>query len=215
MSTRTANIIVLILVVATFVAGFVLYPQLPDRIASNWNASGEADGYMGKFWGAFLLPVVLLGLWFLYWIVPKIDPLKANIDQFKRYYNGFWIFLFLFLTYIYGLQMAWNLGARFDFVRAMIPALSMLWYVVALVIENAKRNWFVGIRTPWTLSNDIVWERTHKLGGKLFKLMAAITLIGLLFGGEMTFYLIIGAVIGISIIPVVYSYVEYRRIEQG
>ncbi len=209
---KVTNIILLLLIAIALVVGVIFYPQLPDQVASHWNAAGEVNGYMTKFWGVFFLPILLAGLFLIYWIVPRIDPQKSNIQSFRKYYNYFWIVGFLFLLYIFGLQIAWNLGTRFNFSTAIIPAMVVLWYFVGIVIEKSKRNWFVGIRTPWTLSSDVVWEKTHKLGGKLFKLAALISLLGLLFPSGIAMLLIIAPVVIIAIITIVYSYVEYRKL---
>jgi uncharacterized membrane protein len=87
----------------------------------------------------------------------------------------------------------------------IVPAVGLLIFYIGFILPKAKRNWFVGIRTPWTLSSDIVWEKTHKLGGILFKLVGAITIFGI-FINEVAFYLTIFSAIGVSIFLFIYSY---------
>lgn len=194
-----------------FIVASIAYPTLPNQIASHWNTVGEADGYMDKFIGTFLLPIIMTVLLGLYTIVPKVDPLKENIESFRAYYNGFWIFFFIFFAYIFGLTLAWNLGYSFNLITAMTPAFSLMLYTVGVLVENAKRNWFVGIRTPWTLSSDTVWQKTHQLGGKLFKVAALLPLIALFTKDES---LIVGSLSASALIagliPIVYSYFVYR-----
>lgn len=203
-----------LLVIAAFVMGVIFYIKIPTaEIATHWNVSGEADGDMGKFWGVFLLPIISFVLFILYWIIPKIDPLKGNIEQFRTYYNTFWFSLFLFILYIYGLQMAWNLGARFHFGLAIIPAMAVLWYVAGVMVEHSKPNWFVGIRTPWTLSSDVVWDKTHKLGGRLFKLLSFTTLVSLLLRENAIVIALVAPAIAVVCITVIYSYIEYRKLK--
>jgi len=189
----------------------IAYPSLPDQIASHWNTVGEADGYMDKLVGLFMLPGVMAAMLGLYFVIPKIDPLKENIESFRAYYNGFWIFFFVFFAYIFGLTLVWNLGYSFNLIATMTPAFSLMLYMAGVLIENAKRNWFVGIRTPWTLSSDVVWNKTHQLGGKLFKIAALLPLIALFTKSES---LIIGSLsvsaLMASLIPVVFSYFVYR-----
>jgi uncharacterized membrane protein len=122
------------------------------------------------------------------------------------------MFLLAFLLYVFGLQLAWNLGARFDFVQALIPALAVLWYVTGVVLGQIKRNWFMGIRTPWTLSSDAVWDRTHALGGQLFKIAAVISLAGLFFRGGLVIVMVIVPVLAVAVVTVAYSYVVYRQL---
>jgi uncharacterized membrane protein len=213
MQTKITNIILLTLVVVSFVAGLVVYQYLPDRVASHWNSAGEVNGYMNKFWGIFLTPFILIGMFLLYFIIPKIDPLKSNLESFKKYYNIFWLFFFLFLIYIFILQISWNFGLRFNFTMAIVPALAALWYFLGAIIQKAKRNWFFGIRTPWTLSNDIVWDKTHKLGGKLFQIAAIISLLAIFFSGDFFVFIIIVPLILVSIVTMIYSYLEFRKIK--
>lgn len=201
---------VLFLVAASFIVAMYLYPQMPEKMASHWNAAGEVDGDMPKAVALFLMPVMSLVFFFFFLLIPKIDPMKANIVKFRRYFDIF-IFLFeTFLFFIYSLTIAWNLGWRFDMTAAMMPALAVLFYYMGIMIEKAERNFFIGIRTPWTLSSDRVWNKTHALGGKLFKAAAILTALGTFFPGY-AIYLMLIPVIGVSVYLTVYSYVEFKK----
>ena len=166
---KKSRIAVIIIIILSFLVAVSFYPKAPDKIASHWNAQGEADSYMSKFWGLFFMPFVILGLFLLFIAIPKIDPLRANYEKFRKYYDGLVLTVILFMFYIYMLSVVWNTGRQFNMTLCMVPAIGLLFYYLGIIVENAKRNWFVGIRTPWTLSSDIVWEKTHKIGGKLFK----------------------------------------------
>jgi uncharacterized membrane protein len=212
MTPKTSRLVIVLLVAASFVAGVFFYPYLPALVASHWDAAGEVNGYMGKFWGVFLVPVIMLGMFGLYLVMPLIDPLKTNLKSFQKYYDGLWATIFAFMLYVFGLQLAWNLGARFDFGHALIPALAALWYFLGVVLGKVKRNWFMGIRTPWTLSSDVVWEKTHALGGQLFKIAAVISLAGLFLRGPLVVLALVVPVLVVSVVTVVYSYVIYRQL---
>jgi len=212
MNNKNTNIILLAIIITSFTVGAYFYPQLPEKIASHWNSSGDVNGYMGKFWGIFLLPFIMLGMFVLYALIPLIDPLKSNIQSFRKYYNYFWIIMSVFFMYIYGLIIAWNLGYLFNFIMAIVPAMAFLFFVIGSFLKNLKRNWFVGIRTPWTLSSDIVWEKTHKLGGKLFQISAVISLLGLFLKGNAIIFAIIIPILISSLFIVVYSYVVYKKL---
>lgn len=183
---------------------------MPDKIASHWNGQGQVNGYMPKFWGLFLIPIISAGLLLLFILIPRIDPLKSNIEQFRKYFDGFVVLIMVFLFYLYLLTLFWNSGFRFNMITFLSPALAILFYYTGILIENAKRNWFIGIRTPWTLSNNIVWDKTHKIGGKLFKIAGLLALLGIFFGNYAIFF-IIAPVIIVSIYTVVYSYLEYQK----
>jgi uncharacterized membrane protein len=205
-----SKLAVLAIIFISFAIGFWAYPQMPDMVASHWGSGGEVNDYMPKFWGVFLMPIVSLAMFFLFIFIPKIDPLKANVEKFKNYYNAFIVSIIFFLFYIYLLTIAWNLEYRFNMTYLMLPALSALFYASGVLIENTKRNWFIGIKTPWTVSNDVVWDKTHKLGGKFFKAAALLSLAGLLFG-EMAIWFTILPVTFFSAYLIFYSYFEYQK----
>ena len=212
MTTRLSTIIVLVIIVGITIAGAVLWNQLPDPMASHWNANDEVDGYMSKYWGVYMMPLVTLGLFFMFLVIPHIDPLKANIAQFRKTFNLFITFIIGFMAYVHILTLRWNLGyTDWGIGKAMLPAMGLLFIVVGYLIRTAKRNWFIGIRTPWTLSSDSVWDEIHRLGGILFMLSGVIAIIGGFFGGMVAFWSIMIPIFGTSIFLVVYSYVLYQR----
>ncbi len=207
---KKSYLVIIILILISFGLGIYFFPQMPDKMASHWNIKGEADGYMSKFWGLFLMPIILLGLFLLFILIPKIDPLKENIAKFRKHFDGFVVLIMVFLFYIYLLSIAWNLGKRFDMGQMMLPALSILFYYCGILVENAKRNWFIGIRTPWTLSSESVWEKTHKVGGKLFKIAGLIAFLGIFFPNYV-FYFILIPVLLFVFYTILYSYFEYQK----
>jgi len=202
---------IIVLVLAFFILAGAFYPHMPEVMASHWNAQGEADGTISRFWGLFLFPLISVGMAALLLLIPGIDPLKANIQKFKGYYYGFIIGFLVYFLYIYVLTLVWNLGWEFNFSQMIIPAIGLLLYIVGVMVSKARRNFFIGIRTPWTLSNEEVWNRTHQLGGKLFKLVGIIILL-LSFVPEIAIYALLGLVLGITVWLFVSSYVLYRRL---
>jgi uncharacterized membrane protein len=210
MNTRTSIIIIVILILIGVIAGALLYNRLPDPVASHWNERGVVDGYMARFWGVWMMPLVATGMFLLFLLIPLIDPLKANIAAFREYFNTFIVLFVAFLLYIHGLTLAWNLGYRFDMGGAMLPALGLFFIYAGVLIGKAKRNWFIGIRTPWTLSSDTVWAETHRIGAKLFMASGILALIGAFFGPYAVWFIMV-PLIGSSLFLVVYSYVLYQR----
>ena len=210
---RKVIVIALGIISVSFFFGIYFYHQMPEQMASHWDATGEVDGYLTKFWGLFLMPLISLGLLLLFLVIPRIDPLKANIEKFRKYFDGFIVLIFGFLFYVYLLTVFWNLGFRFSMSQLMIPAMGALFYYCGILIENAKRNWFIGIRTPWTLSNEQVWNKTHKLGGKLFKAVGLIAFLGIAFG-DYALSFVLFPIIFIAFYLIAYSYFEYQRQEK-
>jgi uncharacterized membrane protein len=210
---RKSYILIFIIILLLFGIGIYAYPSLPDQLVSHWGANGEPNGYMGKFWGVFLTPVISLVMLLFFIILPKIDPLKANYAKFQKYFDGFISALILFLFYIYLLTLAWNLGYRYDMMRWLTPAISALIYSTGVLISKTERNWFIGIRTPWTISSDRVWADTHRLGGILFKAAGAISLSGIIWP-DYFIWLFFAPLVLISVFLLLYSYWDYRKIEK-
>jgi len=194
------------------IAGLLLWNQLPDQMASHWNVNDQVDGYISKFWGVFLLPLIALAMLVLFLVVPSIDPLKANIAQFRAVFNLFIVLIVAFMIYIHALTLAWNLGyTDFKMSGAMLPAMGLLFIFIGFMLRQAKRNFFIGIRTPWTLSSDTVWNETHRIGAVLFMISGGFAILGGLFGGTAAFWLMFAPIIGSTVFLLVYSYILYRR----
>jgi len=211
---KAVRAIALLIILASFVLGLLLYSQMPDKMASHWNASGEVNGYLPKFWGLFLMPIISVVLYCLLVCLPKLDPLRQNVDKFRDYYDGFVLIVFLFLLYVHALTLAWNMGCQFSMGVVLVPAFAFIFYYAGVLMGKAKRNWFIGIRTPWTLSSDEVWERTHRLGAILFKLSGLFALIGIFFP-DHAFWFVLVPIIAFSVILIAYSYVVFKEMDAG
>lgn len=215
MSTKLTTILVLILIAAAVIAGALFWDQLPEQMASHWNANDEVDGYMSKFWGVWMVPLMTLGMFGIFLLVPVIDPLKANIAKFRSVFNLFILLITAFMLYVHGLTLAWNLGYEFRMSSAMLPFMGILFIFIGYMLRQAKRNWFIGIRTPWTLSSDTVWDKTHQLGSVLFMASGVLAFLGALFGGTIAMYLTLIPMLGSALFVVIYSFVLYQREMKG
>ena len=212
MNTRTTTIVVLLMIVAATIMGIALWNRLPDLMASHWGPNDEVNGYVSKFWGVFLMPLITLGMMLLFLIIPSIDPLKANIAQFRDVFNLFIMLIVAFMLYIYILSLRWNLGyTDFGMSQAMLPAMGILFFFLGYMLRKAKRNFFIGIRTPWTLSSDRVWDETHRIGSVLFMISGALAFVGSFFGGMTAFWFLFVPLISSTLVTLVYSYLLYQK----
>ena len=212
MSTKTTSILVIALVAIAVIAGVILWNKLPDQMASHWNVNDQADDYIPKFWGVFLMPIISLGMLALFLVIPNIDPLKANIAEFRNIFNLFILLIVVFMLYVHGLTLAWNMGNQsFKMSAAMLPFLGVLFIFIGYMLRQAKRNFFIGIRTPWTLSSDTVWNKTHQLGSVLFMVSGAFAFIGSFLGGMLAFWLLFVPLMGSVVFLILYSYILYRN----
>ncbi|KKH45876.1 hypothetical protein EO95_09030 [Methanosarcina sp. 1.H.T.1A.1] len=207
---RKATVAITGLVLLSFILSIYFYPQVPEQMATHWNSQGEVDGYMSKLWGLFFMPLVITGLVIMFLVIPRIDPLKENIAKFRKYYDGFIAIMVLFMVGVHLQILLWNTGIQIS-PNAVIPVgIGLLFYYIGILTENAEQNWFIGIRTPWTLSSERVWKRTNRLGGKLFKIAGIAAIFGAFFP-ELAIYFILVPVIFVAGITVVYSYIDYQK----
>ena len=159
------------------------------------------------------MPVVLAFLLLLFYVIPKIDPMKANIESFKVHYERFFVVLTIFLLVVQVQTTLWNLGTMISFNFTLPLLLGILFIFVGLLLEKSKRNWFVGIRTPWTMSSDKVWERTHQVGCKVFVVAGILSILSTLFQ-SIGILPVIGFILLGSLFLFVYSYWVFRE-EEG
>ncbi len=204
---RPAIALVLILTVAITVISF---PHMPDPVPSHWNAAGTVDGYLPKFWGLVLVPSFMIGIFALFAVLPRIDPRKNNYLKFQDFYEGFILVFAVFFFFIQLQILLWGLGVQVS-PNVMIPLLAgALFVYIGFFMEHAEPNWFVGIRTPWTLSSDSVWKKTHQKGATLFKLAGVVSMIGILAGIYAWLFILVPA-LAVAAYTVVYSYVEFEK----
>ncbi len=210
MNMSKSEIIIVGLALLSFAIGVYYYPQMPEQMASHWNARGQVDDYLSKFWGLFLIPITLVGLALLFMAVPRIDPLRENIEKFRKYYDGFVILFMIFMICVYLMTILWSIEIRISPNLFLPIAAGIMFIGAGILVENTKQNWFIGIRTPWTMSSESVWDKTHRMGGKLFKIAGAISIVGILFQSYAVYFVLVPAIL-VAVYTVVYSYVEYKK----
>jgi uncharacterized membrane protein len=196
--------------IITFTLTLAIYPTAPDRIVSHWNAAGQADGYMSTFWGLFLIPFIMTGFVALFTIFPRIDPYKKNYEKFRDYYEGFILLFVVFMLAIQVQIILWSIGYQISPNLTFPVLIGMLFIYIGFLLGHAEQNWFVGIRTPWTLSSKTVWKKTHEIGGKLFIIAGVIACAGI-FAGEYALWFILVPVLAVAGYTVVYSYIEFQK----
>ncbi|MGC9610912.1 MAG: SdpI family protein [Minisyncoccia bacterium] len=214
MSNKNTAIAALAIVALSVVIGIYLYPAFPEKVASHWNAQGIVNGYVSRFWGLFMMPAISLVFFLLLTFVPRIDPKKNNIEAFRGHYNNFIVCMMVFFFYVHVLTIFYNLGYLLNIIQFLAPAFAFLFYYAGILVGHAKRNWFIGIRTPWTLESENVWDKTHAIGAKLFKTSGLIALLGIIFPSA-AIYLIIIPILAFSLYLIVFSYFEYKKEKAG
>ena len=210
MRTKTVILIFIVTSILSFAIGIFLYPQLPSVVVGHWDAAGNTNGAISKFWGLFLVPCIELFLFLLYYFIPKIDPLKNNIESFRKNYNLLWAVLSLFLFYIHLLTLYWNTGHVFSITTFLLPAFTILLLFIEYNLQHTKQNLLASIRPSCTVSSYEVWYKQHTRGGKLFQVVGICTLIRILVPKYSFLFMLIPVFIAV-IITVVYSYILSKK----
>lgn len=211
MKPSRANLLSLALVVGAFAAAAVLYRRLPDPVPVHWDARGHVNGYLAKPWGALVMPLVTLGAHLLLLALPRLSPRGFRVDRFQGTFDLIRTAIVGFLFFATLLALLAGAGFDVSVARAVPLGVGVLFVVLGNVLGKVTKNFFVGIRTPWTLASDEVWLRTHRFGGRVFVLAGlAVAGAGLAGGGATPILLAVAAA---ALLPAVYSYVVYRRLE--
>lgn len=201
----------ILIILCSFIAGAVLYSRLPEQVPSHWNFKGEIDSYSSRFWGAFGIPLMTAVIYVLMLVLPLIDPRRGNYQKFEGVYRIFKSVMVIFMTGVYLIILSSALGHRVPVDKIMMAGVSLLFIVLGNFMGQIRHNYFVGIKTPWTLANEQVWQKTHRLGGRLWVAAGLVSLAASLIGG-VTGGVIMGVALGTAtVIPIVYSYLEFRR----
>lgn len=211
MSTRVANIICILGVVGLVAYIAWSFPALPDPMPTHWNAAGQADDYTGKSAGAAILAAVPLFVMLIFKIIPVISPHGFRTESFTGVLNNLMTASVVFSCVISVAAIRAALGAEHNMSTIVMVAVGALFIVIGNFLGKVRKNFFLGIRTPWTLASDEVWAKTHRLAGWCFVIAGAIMAIGAVAGPR--FEWVIVTVVTIALVPVVYSYFAYRRIE--
>lgn len=167
----------LLIILISIIASFFFYQSFPEQVATNWNIAGEADAWSSRAQAAFMMPAVGIFLYLMFVFIPRIDPKKERYEQFSRVYHIFKSIIILFLVLIYFVSSLSAIGFDIDITRTVTFFVGILFIVLGNYMSKIKMNWFIGIRTPWTLSSEEVWNQTHRVGGKLFMFSGIIMMV--------------------------------------
>lgn len=188
-----------------------VYARLPQRIPSHWNLQGEVDGWMDKPWGPFMQPAIATLMLGLLWLLPRIDPRRANVEHFAEDRRLIVNLIILFMAVVQGATFAHALGWPVQVDRVILAAIGLLFVGLGNYLPRIRSNWFMGIRTPWTLDNERVWRATHRVGGRTFVAAGLVMALAALLPEPLREWTA-GAAIAVAVaVPLVYSYVAYRR----
>ena len=211
----------ILIIVLMFAIGFYAYPLVQTdgmgQIITHWGINGQPNGWMDRSVGVFLVPILTLIIYLGLLAIPYIDVYQKNIAEFSQQFWGFKVILVFVMAAIYLATLIPNLGywKGFDPLLIIVPAVSLLFFYVGYMLNFTKRNFFIGVRTPWTLTDEKVWEKTNRLAGQMFWICGALTLISLATTGDARLAIIIVPLMLTAVVAVVYSFCEYRKTKKA
>jgi uncharacterized membrane protein len=193
-----------------------LAPNLPDQIPTHWNIHNEVDGYGGK-WTLFLTPLVMVGVLVLFYFLPALSPKSFEVDTFKPTYLYIMTLVVGLFAYIQGVllytvQQSVTKGAPVPFGQVFIAGMFLFFGFLGNVIGKVRKNFYIGIRVPWTLASDRVWNDTHRMAGWVW-VGAGILGFGLIVLGA-PIYVAITLLVAAGLSPIVYSFIHYKALER-
>ena len=200
------------LILAMLIIGFAIYGRLPEQLPSHWNINGQVDGTMSRLGTVLFLPGLSLAVWLLLLALPRIDPLRQSYPAFEGTLRLFINMIVLFMAVLYLGLLAAGLGWQFEVPRLIMICVGILFVVLGNEMGRLKPNWFVGIRTPWTLADPEVWRSTHRVGGRVFFLVGlAIAVVSLLLPLNVIGYVVLIGALAIVLFSFGYSYLLWRQ----
>lgn len=199
------------LIILSFAVGVYFYQNFPTQVPTHWNIQGQVDGYSSAIVGAFLLPSLALALYLMFLVLPYFDPKREEYANFASVYHRFKDLMVAFFYVLFILTGLNGLGYRID-IGFWVPILiGGLFVIIGAMMEKIKMNWFMGIRTPWTMSSETVWNKTHKLSSKVLMLAGLLIAATVLVPPYWKVVLFVLAIVIILVTLPVYSYILFRR----
>ena len=187
------------------------YPRLPPTVATHWNLRGTPDGFSSRGLAVAIMPLLIVGMTGLFNVLPKIDPRREN---YARFLTSYWLIanaVIVFMLVAHAMIIASGLGFSVRVDRLMPVGIGLLFVFLGNYLTRVEPNWFVGIRTPWTLSSDTVWRKTHRTGGWLMVIGGVVLAIGAFLPHGAFLPLLVVTILLVALIPIVQSYVLWKR----
>lgn len=210
MSTRAFWIWAAILTIADVATALYFYGQMPDTVPTHWNIEGKADAFGNKSIYLWLGPGLMAFGLLLSISLPYLSPAKFKIDPFRETFNTIMFFILLLMFYINGITMYGALHPGQEFGKWLVGGIFLFFSLMGNFLGRIKPNFYMGIRTPWTLASEEVWKRTHRMAGKLWLVGGIIAALLAVFD---QFVAALVLILAISFWPAIYSFVLSKRLE--
>ncbi|NLG33552.1 MAG: SdpI family protein [Syntrophomonadaceae bacterium] len=204
-----------VLMLGLVISAFLVYPHLPEQVPSHWNIHGEVDGYSSRAFGAFFMPFLAILMYLLLLFLPLLDPRRDNYPRFSKAYTFLRWSLVVFFSILYGVTILVALGYDLNVGMIVKAMVAVLLIIIGNYMGQFRHNYFVGIRTPWTLANEEVWQRTHRMGSRIWVLGGFLCLAMAPVNTSWAGVVFFAAIILMALIPAVYSFIIFARLRSS
>jgi len=212
--TKPAFYTCLVIIILMLLISVWAWRQIPPdtQLPIHWGINGQSDRYTGKFWGLFMMPVILTGMCILLFLVPLIEPRKRHLKLSMKAYNFILIAIVLLMAALHIIIIISSLNKGISVNKTVPFMIGLLFIVIGNYMGKIRSNFILGIKTPWTLSSELSWNKTHRFGGRLFILCGfLLALSAILFTSRVTFAILIVGVFISIIATFAYSYVIWKN----
>ncbi|MGB7439253.1 MAG: SdpI family protein [Candidatus Acidiferrum sp.] len=210
--SRKYYLVALLITALMTIATVAAYPHLPERIATHWNMDNQPNGYSPK-WMLFVLgPGFMVGIMLLMRVLPWLSPKNFELDSFRATYLQIMLMLVCMMGYFQAVMMWANIGHSMNIGRAIVGGVCLVFALLGNLMGKVRRNFYLGIRTPWALANERVWNATHRFAAKTLVVGGVLGL--LLTAAGIDGWPVLGVLLAGAFVPVVYSLVFYKQLER-
>lgn len=212
MRTRTAAAAIAALIVVMAIVSLWLYPALPATVPIHWGLSGEPDGWAPKATGLLFGPVVAALVLAMLFALPWLSPRSFAVESFRGTFNYVMVVMALLMGFVHGIILLAALRPEWDESRLLISGIFVFLALMGNVLGKVRRNFWMGIRTPWTLADDRVWDSTHRLAAHLLFGGGLLGALAVWLGAPPALCLI--GLLVLALVPVLHSLVLSKRLER-
>lgn len=215
MKTLKLDWLILLLIAIPIIFIGINWNQFPEQIPTHFNLQGIPDDYSSKVFGLILLPGINIALYFLFIYLPKIAPSKNKYTNFLVKLRVFRTVLHAFVSFMVVITCLYTLGYNFNMSVIVMYAVATLFLIMGNYLGNIRHNYFIGIRTPWTLADESVWTKTHRMAAKVWVIASIIAIIVMVFLNEELMRIFFTVYVAlIVLIPVMFSFIEFKKLKK-
>jgi len=200
----------LLIVVVMVMVWVFIYPKLPDTVPIHWWFDGQADRMWSKLMHVVMFPAIALFMALLFSYLPKLDPKKENYEKFGSVWEIFQFSILGFFLYIYIVSSYIMFNPEYNISKFVLFGIWLLFVILWNYMWKIRQNYFVGIKLPWTLADEEVWNKTHRFGGKMFMLGWALFILNTFFLRQIVWVFTV-VVCLIIFSPIIYAYLIFKK----